>query len=102
MSTFGTAATGPMPMMAGSTPATAKPSIRAIRVAPVSSALALLMMIVAAAPSFICDELPAVTEPPTLNTGRSLASASRVEPGRGPSSIVCSFSMVLEERVASS
>ena len=39
-----------------------------------------------AAPSLICEELPAVTVPPSRNTGRSLASFSSVVSGRGPSS----------------
>ena len=40
----------------------------------------------AAAPSLICDELPAVTVPPARNTGRSLASAAVEVSRRGPSS----------------
>ena len=44
------------------------------------------MMRAAAAPSVICDELPAVTTPSGLNAGLSLARVSRLESGRMPSS----------------
>ena len=40
----------------------------------------------AAAPSLVCDELPAVTVPCAWNTGFSLASASSDVSARGPSS----------------
>jgi hypothetical protein len=40
----------------------------------------------AAAPSFSGHALPAVTLPPGLKAGSSAASASTVEPRRGPSS----------------
>ena len=43
--------------------------------------------ITAAAPSLVCDELPAVTVPLTWNAGRSLASASSDVSRRGPSSV---------------
>jgi len=42
----------------------------------------------AAAPSLSGQALPAVTVPPSLNTGGSAASFSIVVPGRGPSSRV--------------
>lgn len=45
------------------------------------------MRITAAAPSDICELLPAVTLPLAANTVFSLASASGVESGRGPSSV---------------
>ena len=41
----------------------------------------------AAAPSLVCDELPAVTLPAAWNAGRSFASASADVSRRGPSSI---------------
>ena len=41
---------------------------------------------IAAAPSEICEALPAVTVPPSSNAGRSPASTSSVVPGRIPSS----------------
>jgi len=40
----------------------------------------------AAAPSLICDELPAVTFPSGLKAGFSVASFSTLESGRTPSS----------------
>jgi hypothetical protein len=46
---------------------------------------------VAAAPSDICDELPAVTIPPSAKAGFSLASASAVVSRRGPSSVSKAF-----------
>jgi hypothetical protein len=46
------------------------------------------MMSTAAAPSVICDELPAVTLPSGLKAGFSCASVSAVVPGRMPSSAV--------------
>ena len=46
------------------------------------------MMSTADAPSEICDELPAVIMPSSLNAGFSLASVSAVVPSRMPSSAV--------------
>ena len=45
-------------------------------------------MTTAAAPSLICDELPAVTEPLTWNAGRSPPRTSSDVSRRGPSSAV--------------
>jgi hypothetical protein len=44
------------------------------------------MTTTAAAPSLVCDELPAVTEPLAWNAGFSFASASSDVSRRGPSS----------------
>src|SRR4029077_11727264 len=49
------------------------------------------LMIMAAAPSLIPEELPAVTVPPGRNTGLSLASCSSVVSGRGCSSSATSI-----------
>src|SRR2546427_4249784 len=53
---------------------------------PISRARRSLISTVALAPSEIWDELPAVSTPSFLNTGGSLAKASRVESGRIPPS----------------
>ena len=66
-----------MPKRSGSTPAVAKATNRASGVRPSSRARRLSMTTTAAAPSLICDELPAVTVPLTWNAGFSLASASQ-------------------------
>jgi hypothetical protein len=55
-------------------------------VAPSSSAFDLLITITAAAPSEICDALPAVIVPSFENAGRRAPSDSVVVPGRTPSS----------------
>ena len=58
------AGTGPMPNRSGSTPAVANATKRASGVSPRSlRALGRLMTTTAAAPSLVCDELPAVTVP---------------------------------------
>jgi hypothetical protein len=64
----------------------AKATKRASGFNPSADAFSADMTITAAAPSEVWDELPAVTEPPSLKAGRSLASASRVVSARGPSS----------------
>ena len=51
------------------------------------------MTTAAAAPSDICDELPAVTVPFTWNAGLSAASASSEVSARGPSSILKTMSV---------
>src|SRR6476659_82305 len=81
------AGTGPTPKRSGSTPAVAKVTNRAIGVRPRSRACAAEVTITADAPSLVCDELPAVTEPLGWNAGRSLASASADVSRRGPSSM---------------
>ena len=85
--TFLVAATGPMPMMRGSTPASSPPIHVAIGVIPSSLAFSSLMTITAAAASFIPDELPAVTTPSFLKAGLSFARDSFVVPGRLLSSV---------------
>ena len=52
-----------MPMISGGTPATAKLTNRAIGFRPSSSAFLSDITIAAAAPSLVCEELPAVTVP---------------------------------------
>jgi hypothetical protein len=46
-----------------------------------------LMIRTKAAPSLICEELPAVTLPPASKTGRNPARASLDVPALGPSSL---------------
>ena len=55
---------------------------------PSSRARLSLMTTTAAAPSLSGHALPAVTVPPSRNTGFSCESPSRVVFGRGPSSLV--------------
>ncbi len=62
-SAFGIATTGPMPMISGGTPPTAKLTKRAIGFSPSSRAFFSDITSAAAAPSLVCDELPAVTVP---------------------------------------
>ena len=62
--------------------------MRASGVMPSALALVSLMTITAAAPSLSGQALPAVTVPPSRNTGLRLARPSSVVPGRGPSSLV--------------
>ena len=81
------AGTGPTPMTAGSTPATAVESTRAIGRSPSARARSASTTSTAEAPSLMPDEFPAVTEPPSgRNAGRSFASASRLVSARGCSS----------------
>ena len=87
---------GPVSMVTGSTPARAKAWKRARGRRPSALAFSSLMMSTAEAPSVICDELPAVTLPPSgLKAGFRLARASTVESGRMPSSAVSSSSVSL-------
>ena len=81
-----TAGTGPIPMMAGSTPETARVCQRILGLTPNSAAFSADIITTAAAPSLILEALPAVTVPSFLNTGVSCASRSTVESSRGPSS----------------
>ncbi|MCY1519273.1 hypothetical protein D9M68_540230 [compost metagenome] len=85
-STLGIAAIGPMPMTSGGTPATAKPAKRASGLRLNSRRMRSDTRTTAAAPSDICELLPAVTLPRAANTGFSRASASALLSGRGPSS----------------
>jgi hypothetical protein len=75
---------GPVSMITGSTPTAVWSIIRARGVRPSPRALSALMSMTAAAPSEICDEVPAVIRPSALNTGSSRASASSVVSGRMP------------------
>ncbi len=59
---------------------------RAIGVSPRAAAASSLMRTTAAAPSVICEELPAVMVPSPPNAGRSPASDSAVVSARSPSS----------------
>ena len=55
---------------------------------PSESAFSRSMTITAAAPSLVCDALPAVTDPVTEKAGRNLLRISIVVPSRTPSSVV--------------
>ena len=85
---FLVAGIGPLSIVTGSVPATAKLWKRARGFRPSSVAFSALMISTAEAPSEICDELPAVILPSSLNAGFSLASVSAVVPSRMPSSVV--------------
>ena len=86
--TFFVEATGPIPMIFGSTPPRAPATNVAIGVTPSSFAFSSLITTIAAAPSLIPEALPAVTTPPSLPEQhlRPLR-LSAVVPGRGPSSV---------------
>ena len=74
-------------MTAGSTPATAVDTTRAIGRSPSARARSASTSSTADAPSLMPELLPAVTEPPSVrNAGRSFASASRLVSARGCSS----------------
>ena len=75
---FGTAATGPMPMMRGSTPATAWLRMVARGAIPLAAAAAADMSTRHAPRRCGRTSCRPVTLPPSLNTGRSFASASRL------------------------
>ena len=79
---------GPVSMSTGSTPTTATAWTRASGRQPRAAATSLVVTSSAAAPSEICEALPAVTVPPSSNAGFSPASTSAVVPGRMPSSSV--------------
>ena len=85
-STLVVAGIGPVSMNTGSTPARAKEWKRAFGVRPRRLAASSLVTSMAAAPSLICDELPAVTTPSGLKAGFRLASFSSDESGLMPSS----------------
>mmetsp|Transcript_3178 Transcript_3178/g.8233 ORF Transcript_3178/g.8233 Transcript_3178/m.8233 type:complete len:203 (+) Transcript_3178:829-1437(+) len=82
----GMATAGPTPISSGCTPTTWKERSVPSGRSPSSSALRRDMSSTAAAPSLTWLDVPAVTEPPSLNTGLSLARRSTVVPARGPSS----------------
>ena len=89
--TLGTAATGPMPMMRGSTPALAQATNLAMGCRFSSFTIASLITTTKAAPSLVCELLPAVTLPPAANTGFNLANASGLVSRRGPSSVSTTY-----------
>ena len=77
------AGTTPIPMTCGSTPAAATPTTRAIGVTPRDAARSAASTTMAAAPSVMPEELPAVTVPPSsLKTGGSRPRATSVASGR--------------------
>ena len=76
-----------MPITLGSTPAAPVDTMRASGSRPSSRARSGLASTRQAAPSLICEELPAVTVPPSRNTGLRRPSLSSVVSGRGPSSV---------------
>ena len=83
----GTASTGPIPIIRGCTPALAQDTNRPMGCSFSSLIICSLITITKAAPSLVCEELPAVTEPPCANTGFNLANASIEVSARGPSSV---------------
>ena len=74
-------------MICGSLAATANVWKRARGRNPSAAARSSLMTSTAAAPSEICDDVPAVTAPSSENAGRSDASLSRLVSRRTPSSL---------------
>ena len=80
------AETGAIPIIEGSTPATAKEIISPTGFSPNSLAFSSDETNIAAAPSLIPDALPAVTVPSAVNTGFSLLNAA-IETSLGCSSI---------------
>ena len=75
-------------MISGLRALTPVATIRASGVRPSSPARWSLMITTAAAPSLSGQQLPAVTVPSGRKTGFRAATASRVVPGRGPSSVL--------------
>ena len=78
---------GPVPMIAGSTPAVAQEAMRASGSMPRFSASSAVISTTAAAPSLRPEALPAVTVPSLEKAGRSFCIASIVAPGRIYSSL---------------
>src|SRR5262249_3132829 len=95
LSTLRIAGTGPMPKRSGSTPAGVNGTNRAMGKKARPRASDADVMMTAAAPSLVCDELPAVTVPCVWNAGRSPESAVSDVSRRGPSSVLNSVSIVL-------
>mmetsp|Transcript_9402 Transcript_9402/g.12796 ORF Transcript_9402/g.12796 Transcript_9402/m.12796 type:complete len:311 (-) Transcript_9402:77-1009(-) len=83
---FGIASTGPIPIILGSTPTTLYDAKRAIGCSPSSFTIFSDITKQNAAPSEVCEEFPAVTEPSAANTGRKRANPSG-ELALGPSSV---------------
>jgi hypothetical protein len=84
VSTLGIAFIGPIPMISGGTPATAKLTKRASGFMPYFLSAFSLIRTTAAAPSDICELLPAVTEPRAAKTVVSLPSVSIDESAAAP------------------
>ena len=84
---FCTAGTGPVPINEGSTPATDRLTHFIIGFKPNSCALDSDIITTAAAPSFIPEELPAVTVPFSLKTGLSVERDSKLASDLGCSSV---------------
>src|SRR6185437_6879394 len=91
-SALGIAATGPMPIISGATPAVAYPASRASGRKCSSRTRLSDAISAAAAPSLICEEFPAVTVPWARNAGLSAASAAGCVSARGSSSRVTTVS----------
>src|SRR5207302_10448868 len=83
---LGMANTGPRPISSGLYPAVANDRKRPSGLIPRALARSADMTTVAAAPSDICEELPAVTLPLAWKAGLSASRASRDVAARGPSS----------------
>src|SRR6266702_2856294 len=77
---------GPLPMIAGSTPACAQETMRASGALPSLAASLAFISTTAAAPSLMPEALAAVTVPSLAKAGRSLPTASMVVPCLGYSS----------------
>ena len=92
---FGIANTGPSPISSGLYPAVAKETKRASGLMPNALARSADITTAAAAPSDICDELPAVTVPFMWNAGFSASKASSEVSARGPSSTLKMISCAL-------
>ena len=94
--TFLVEATGPTPIIEGSTPPSAPPTNVAIGVTPNSLAFSSLITTTAAAPSLIPEALPAVTTPSGFPEQHlNLPSDSAVVPALGPSSVSTTISPFL-------
>ena len=78
---------GPVSMITGSTPTVVWSTIRARGLSPSASAFSRDISSTAAAPSEICEELPAVILPSSLKAGLSCDSVSMFESGRMPWSV---------------
>ena len=78
---------GAVSMMTGSSAASTAVCTRATGVRPSSAAFSLVVISSAAAPSLICELLPAWITPSGRNAGLSLAMLSSVPPRRTPSSV---------------
>lgn len=97
--------TGAIPINAGSTPTLANARMRASTGKFNARALASLIIITAAAPSFMDDALPAVTEPRLSNEGFKRAKPSALASVRGCSSVsttnVCPLLWVITGTISS-